>query len=107
MLGESRFIAAAHLREQGNSLAAAKFSSLFAYVMRPSRFYATKILSVTLDRGLFITAGAVVIIVGVLTGLVVLSLSEVLRFYAPLFDETTAPTWPRESPRYSAQSGAG
>ncbi len=45
----------------------------------------SKILSVTLDRGLFIACGAFVTVCGIATGVVALSLSNTLRVYAALF----------------------
>jgi len=45
----------------------------------------SRILSVTLDRGLFIACGAFVTVCGITTGLVALSLSNTLRVYAALF----------------------
>jgi phosphatidylglycerophosphate synthase len=44
-----------------------------------------RILSVTLDRGLFIACGAFVTVCGIATGVVALSLSNMLRVYAVLF----------------------
>jgi phosphatidylglycerophosphate synthase len=46
---------------------------------------ASRILSVTLDRGLFIACGALVTVCGMTLGLLVLSLSNALRVYAALF----------------------
>src|SRR5271157_2733571 len=45
---------------------------------------ASRILSVTLDRGLFIACGAIVTICGITTGLLLLSLSNALRIYTAL-----------------------
>src|SRR5271167_762081 len=45
----------------------------------------SRILSVTLDRGLFIACGAFVTVCGIATGVVALSLSNTLRVYAALF----------------------
>jgi phosphatidylglycerophosphate synthase len=45
----------------------------------------SRILSVTLDRGLFIACGAFVTVCGIATGVVALSLSNMLRVYAVLF----------------------
>jgi uncharacterized protein (TIRG00374 family) len=44
-----------------------------------------RVLSVTLDRGLFTACGAIVTVCGITAGLVVLSLSHTLRVYAALF----------------------
>jgi phosphatidylglycerophosphate synthase len=44
-----------------------------------------RILSVTLDRGLFIVCGAIVTVTGITFGLLLLSLSSALRIYATLF----------------------
>jgi uncharacterized protein (TIRG00374 family) len=46
---------------------------------------ASRILSVTLDRGLYIACGASVTVCGVALGLVVLTLSNTLRMYAAIF----------------------
>ena len=46
---------------------------------------ASRILSVTLDRGLFIACGAVVTVCGITAGLLLLSLSNALRIYTALF----------------------
>ena len=46
---------------------------------------ASRILSVTLDRGLFIACGAIVTVCGIAAGLLMLSLSNALRIYAALF----------------------
>ena len=46
---------------------------------------ASRILSVTLDRGLFIACGAIVTVCGFTAGLLVLSLSNALRIYTTLF----------------------
>lgn len=46
---------------------------------------ASRILSVTLDRGLYIACGAAVTVCGVALGLVVLTLSNTLRMYAAIF----------------------
>ena len=46
---------------------------------------ASRILSVTLDRGLFIACGVMVTVCGITAGLLVLSLSNALRMYAALF----------------------
>lgn len=45
----------------------------------------SRVLSVTLDRGLFTACGAVVTVCGITAGLVVLSLSHTLRVYAAVF----------------------
>jgi uncharacterized protein (TIRG00374 family) len=45
----------------------------------------SRVLSVTLDRGLFTACGAIVTVCGITAGLVVLSLSEMLRAYAAVF----------------------
>lgn len=45
----------------------------------------SRILSVTLDRGLFIVCGAIVTTCGITLGLLLLSLSNALRIYAALF----------------------
>jgi uncharacterized protein (TIRG00374 family) len=45
----------------------------------------SRILSVTLDRGLFIACGAVTTVCGITAGLVLLSLSDTLRVYAAVF----------------------
>jgi len=45
----------------------------------------SKVLSVTLDRGLFTACGAIVTVCGITAGLVVLSLSHTLRVYGALF----------------------
>jgi hypothetical protein len=45
----------------------------------------SRILSVTLDRGLFVACGAFVTVCGLTAGLLVLSLSDNLRVYAVLF----------------------
>jgi phosphatidylglycerophosphate synthase len=45
----------------------------------------SRILSVTLDRGLFIVCGAIVTACGITLGLLLLSLSNALRIYAVLF----------------------
>src|SRR5271166_6103254 len=46
---------------------------------------ASRILSVTLDRGLFIACGAIVTVCGITAGLLLLSLSNALRIYTALF----------------------
>lgn len=46
---------------------------------------ASRILSVTLDRGLFIVCGAIVAVCGITAGLLLLSLSNALRVYTALF----------------------
>jgi uncharacterized protein (TIRG00374 family) len=46
---------------------------------------ASRILSVTLDRGLYMACGAAVTVCGVTLGFVVLTLSNALRMYAELF----------------------
>jgi phosphatidylglycerophosphate synthase len=46
---------------------------------------ASRILSVTLDRGLFIAGGAIVTVFGISAGLALLSLSNALRIYSTLF----------------------
>jgi phosphatidylglycerophosphate synthase len=46
---------------------------------------ASRILSVTLDRGLFIACGAIVTVCGITAGLLLLSLSSALRIYTALF----------------------
>ena len=46
---------------------------------------ASRILSVTLDRGLFIACGAIVTVSGITLGLLMLSLSMALRVYIALF----------------------
>jgi uncharacterized protein (TIRG00374 family) len=46
---------------------------------------ASRILSVTLDRGLFIACGAFVTVCGITAGLLLLSLSNALRIYTALF----------------------
>lgn len=46
---------------------------------------ASRILSVTLDRGLFIACGAVVTVCGITAGLLLLSLSNAVRIYTALF----------------------
>lgn len=46
---------------------------------------ASRILSVTLDRGLFIACGAIVTVCGITAGLVLLSLSKALRIYTAMF----------------------
>ena len=46
---------------------------------------ASRILSVTLDRGLFIACGAIVTVCGIAAGLLLLSLSNALRIYTALF----------------------
>jgi len=45
----------------------------------------SRVLSVTLDRGLFTACGAIVTVCGISAGLVVLSLSHTLRVYAAVF----------------------
>ena len=45
----------------------------------------SRVLSVTLDRGLFTACGAIVTVCGITAGLVVLSLSNTLRLYAAVF----------------------
>ena len=45
----------------------------------------SRVLSVTLDRGLFTACGAIVTVCGITAGLVVLSLSHTLRVYASVF----------------------
>ncbi len=46
---------------------------------------ASRVLSVTLDRGLFIACGAIVTVCGIAAGLLLLSLSNALRIYTALF----------------------
>lgn len=46
---------------------------------------ASRILSVTFDRGLFIVCGATVAVCGIMAGLLLLSLSNALRVYTALF----------------------
>jgi len=46
---------------------------------------ASRILSVTLDRGLFIACGTIVMVCGITLGLVVLSLSNAMRIYSAIF----------------------
>jgi uncharacterized protein (TIRG00374 family) len=46
---------------------------------------ASRISSVTVDRGLFILCGAIVTVCGITVGLLLLSLSNALRIYAALF----------------------
>ena len=46
---------------------------------------ASRVLSVTLDRGLFIACGAIVTVCGITAGLLLLSLSNALRLYTALF----------------------
>ena len=46
---------------------------------------ASRILSVTLDRGLFIACGAIVTVCGITAGFLLLSLSNALRIYTALF----------------------
>ena len=46
---------------------------------------ASRVLSVTLDRGLFLACGAIVIVCGIAAGLLLLSLSDALRIYTALF----------------------
>jgi phosphatidylglycerophosphate synthase len=46
---------------------------------------ASRISSVTLDRGLFIACGAIVTVFGISSGLALLSLSNALRLYSTLF----------------------
>lgn len=46
---------------------------------------ASRVLSVTLDRGLFIACGAIVIVCGIAAGFLLLSLSSALRIYTALF----------------------
>jgi uncharacterized protein (TIRG00374 family) len=45
----------------------------------------SRVLSVTLDRGLFTACGAIVTVCGITAGLLVLSLSHTLRVYASVF----------------------
>ncbi len=54
-------------------------------LLGPEVSLASRILSVTLDRGLFIACGAAVTVCGVTLGLVVLTLSHTLRMYATIF----------------------
>ncbi len=46
---------------------------------------ASRILSVTIDRGLFMVCGAIVTVCGITAGLLLLSLSNALRIYTALF----------------------